>query len=284
MLNILINISAQTVIKMEKLNEVYVMPCIVNGLNLKFIFDTGASDVSISLTEALFMLKNDYLSETDLIGTEYYRIANGDVEEGTKIILKTIEIGNLKLNNVSASVVHNLNAPLLLGQSALSKLGKIEFDYSKGTLTILGDHSDHKYDNLEKNTYSSNTISNSIPNNLDFLKTLNGKYPYEVKLFEEFEFTQRLKNLLGYRYEFLEENWAVESPLQYMNGVFVAKACKAHECGSTNFIIVYDFSNDVMYSGIREDRQVKTYSENGESSPIIKNWQKPLSEKLKEGY
>lgn len=114
------------------------MPCKVNGLTLKFIFDTGASDVSISLTEALFMLKNGYLSESDLIGSEYYKLADGKISEGTKIILKKIEIGNLKLLNVKATIVHNLSAPLLLGQSALNRLGKIEFDYSKNSLTILG--------------------------------------------------------------------------------------------------------------------------------------------------
>jgi len=133
---ILMQISAQTIIKMEKVNGVFVMPCKVNGLSLKFIFDTGASDVSISLTEALFMLKNGYLDEKDLIGTEKYQIANGDIQEGTKIILRQIEIGNLKLYDVKASVVHSLTAPLLLGQTALSVLGKIEFDYSNNTLKI----------------------------------------------------------------------------------------------------------------------------------------------------
>jgi clan AA aspartic protease (TIGR02281 family) len=268
------NISAQTVIKMKKLNNVYVIPCKVNGLNLNFIFDTGASDVSISMTEALFMLKNGYLSESDLVGKEYYRIANGDVEEGTKILLKTIEIGNLKLYNVNASIVHNLNAPLLFGQSALSKLGKIEFDYSRSTFTILGNLSNQAYNNLPRNNYPSNIHNNLRSNKLDFLKNLNGKYPYEVKLFEESEFTQRLKNLLGNRYEFFEKNHGPETPIKYSNGVFVTWACKKHDCNLTNFIIVYDFSNDVMYAGIREDGQVETYSENGEISPIIIEWQK----------
>ncbi len=128
----------QTVVKMEQLNGVYVMPCKVNGLTLKFIIDTGASDVCISLTEALFMLKNGYLSKDDIIGTEYYTIANGDVEEGTKILIDSIIIGNIILKNVSASVIHSLKAPLLLGQSALSRLGRTEFNYSNNTLIIYG--------------------------------------------------------------------------------------------------------------------------------------------------
>mgnify|MGYP002776377742 CR=1 FL=1 len=49
------NIFSQTVIIMNKENGVYTVPCKINGLSLKFIFDTGASDVSISLTEAMFL-------------------------------------------------------------------------------------------------------------------------------------------------------------------------------------------------------------------------------------
>ncbi len=128
----------QTAIKMEKQGGIFVLPCKVNGLNLKFIMDTGASDVSISLAEAIFMLKNDYMSEDDLIGTTYYQIADGNVMEGTEIILREIEIGGKKLYNVKASISHSLSAPLLLGQSALSKLGKIQVDYSNNTLVIGG--------------------------------------------------------------------------------------------------------------------------------------------------
>lgn len=126
----------KTIIKMEEKGGVYTMPCTVNGLRLNFIFDTGASNVSISLTEVLFMLKNGYLSNEDILGSEYYQIANGEITEGTKINLKQLSIGDIKLYNVKAGVVHNLNAPLLLGQSALHKLGKIEFDYSNNTLII----------------------------------------------------------------------------------------------------------------------------------------------------
>ena len=126
----------QTVIKMEKRNGVFVIPCKVNGLSLRFIFDTGASDVSISLTEALFMLKNGYLSEKDILGTEFYGIANGNIEEGTKIILRQILIGKIKLNNVHASVVHDLNAPLLLGQTALERFGKVTIDYENNIISF----------------------------------------------------------------------------------------------------------------------------------------------------
>ena len=130
-----VSLCGQTIIQMEKQGSLYVVPCKVNGLSLKFIFDTGASDVSISLTEALFMLKNGYLKEQDILGTERYKIANGEIIEGTRIILQEIEIAGIKLKYVEASVVNQMKAPLLLGQSAIQKLGKIQMDGS--TLTIL---------------------------------------------------------------------------------------------------------------------------------------------------
>ena len=127
---------------MKKVGGVYVMPCEVNGLPLRFIFDTGASEITISLTEALFMLKNGYLDENDLQGSQYYKIANGDLAEGTEVLIREVKIGELKLYNVKASIVHELDAPLLLGQSALSRLGKIEIDYSKNTLTVVKESPD----------------------------------------------------------------------------------------------------------------------------------------------
>lgn len=132
------NTRVKKVIYMSKMpGGTYEIPCKVNGLALKFIFDTGASDVSISLTEALFMLKNGYLSEDDIIGTQYYSIANGEIAEGTTIRIKKLEFGGLTLYNVDASIVHELQAPLLLGQSAISRLGKIQIDPSNSTLTII---------------------------------------------------------------------------------------------------------------------------------------------------
>ncbi|MDP1726238.1 MAG: hypothetical protein Q8M15_05600 [Bacteroidota bacterium] len=116
--------------------------------------------------------------------------------------------------------------------------------------------------------------SNSISNNLDFLKKLNGKYPYEVKLFDNSILKQRLKKLLGNsRYNFLKETWAVETPMEFANNIFVASGCQAHNCGSTNFIIVVDLTNNVMYAGIREEDKVKTYSEDGSNSPKVNEWE-----------
>lgn len=110
--------------------------CYINELPLYFVFDTGAADVTISMVEANFMLKNEYINPNDVIGTSYYMDANGDISEGTVINLRKVNFGGLELDNVRASVVRNQQAPLLLGQSVLGRLGKIEIDNTEQKLII----------------------------------------------------------------------------------------------------------------------------------------------------
>ena len=126
----------KTIVKMVQIGGVYQIPVDVNGVRMSFIFDTGASNISISTTEAMFLAKQGLLSKEDIIGSQKYMDANGDISEGTVINLKTIKIGDRVLNNIEAGVVDNLNAPLLFGQSALSKFGKISIDNKRGEITF----------------------------------------------------------------------------------------------------------------------------------------------------
>ena len=138
--------SGESVEYVEKVSEVPFtrtggvtsVKCEINGLPLHFVFDTGASEVTISRIEATFMFKNDYLTAADVIGKARYIDANGDISIGTVINLRKVTFAGLELENVRASVVDSNNAPLLLGQSVLSRLGKVEIDYEKGVLKITG--------------------------------------------------------------------------------------------------------------------------------------------------
>lgn len=56
--------------------------------------------------------------------------------KGTVINLRTVQIGNKILTNVKAAVVHNGEAPLLLGQSALAQFGKVSIDYKRNEITF----------------------------------------------------------------------------------------------------------------------------------------------------
>lgn len=125
-----------TKIPFTKEDGVCKVKCQINGLPLHFVFDTGASDVTISMVEAMFMMKNGYLSKNDVVGSQRYMDANGDVSVGTVLNIKNVNFGGLELNNIRASVVRNQKAPLLLGQSILSRLGKIEIDNAQKVIKI----------------------------------------------------------------------------------------------------------------------------------------------------
>ena len=140
-LSIVSPVSGQTVIQMEKDGGVYKIPCEINGLRLKLIFDTGASNVCISESIAVMMLENGYLEKEDIKGSGSSIVADGRIVDNTQINIKSLKIGELTLNNVEAVVMHHQSAPLLLGQSAIQKLGTVSIS---GDKLILNNNS-HTY-------------------------------------------------------------------------------------------------------------------------------------------
>lgn len=125
-----------TEIPFTKEGGVCTVKCRINGLPLHFVFDTGASIVSLSMVEATFMMKNGYLNAGDVVGSQHFMDANGNVSVGTVINLKKVAFGDSELTNVRASVVRNQKAPLLLGQSVLGRMGKIEIDNQARVIRI----------------------------------------------------------------------------------------------------------------------------------------------------
>lgn len=119
---------ADSVIQMEKYNGVYRVPCTVNGAKMKFIFDTGASNVCISMAMAEYLYDNGFLKSTDVLGEGKSSVADGRIVDHIKINLRDLEIGGMHLNNVQAIVVASQNAPLLMGQSAIQKMGTVTID------------------------------------------------------------------------------------------------------------------------------------------------------------
>lgn len=127
----------QKVIKLNKESGVYTLPCEVNGVKMKFIYDTGASQVSISITEAMFLAKNGLLGDKDVLGSSSFQDATGNISKGTVVNLREINIDGLVLTNIKATVVDNISAPLLLGQNVLTRIGRITFDPNSNTLTLM---------------------------------------------------------------------------------------------------------------------------------------------------
>lgn len=106
----------------------------VNGIKLRFIFDTGASNICLSPAEATVLYRQGTLQKEDILSKQYFQDATGRISEGTKINLRNIKIGKSELSNVEATVIDNVNAPLLLGQSVLERFGSIEIDNTNNVI------------------------------------------------------------------------------------------------------------------------------------------------------
>ncbi len=131
-----INKTLTTSIKMTSENGVYKVPCNINGLDVDMIFDTGSSDISLSINQVNYMLKNGYLTNKDIAGSINYITADGYASKALEIVLSNVKIGDVTLSKVRASVVNGQSAPLLLGQSVLSRFGRIEVDNLNRVINI----------------------------------------------------------------------------------------------------------------------------------------------------
>jgi clan AA aspartic protease (TIGR02281 family) len=116
------------VVKMKREHGVRYIPAKVNGQELHFVFDTGASTICISTLEAAMLIKNGTLTRDDIVGEEQFMDATGRISVGAKINLRTVTIGGKELKNVAATVVENPQASCLLGQSVLARFGSYKID------------------------------------------------------------------------------------------------------------------------------------------------------------
>src|SRR5258706_4849970 len=83
----------QTVIKLTKSNGIYSVPCQVNGKSTLFYFDTGASDVTLSINFYNHAIKDGIIKVSDLLPEIInYTVANGDVHSGRRINIRELEI------------------------------------------------------------------------------------------------------------------------------------------------------------------------------------------------
>uniref|UniRef100_UPI0025C61930 retropepsin-like aspartic protease family protein n=1 Tax=Flavobacterium sp. UBA6046 TaxID=1946552 RepID=UPI0025C61930 len=213
-----VNVLSQTTIQLERKNGAYIVPCKVNGVPMNFIFDTGATDVTISLTEAEFLFKQGLLKENDIKQSIKYQTASGELRKGTKINLREIEISGLTLHNVSTTIVHEQNAPLLLGMSALNQLGKIEIE--NGKLII---------NSFFKNEVDIENIEEETKKTIDWINNKLIKHQYEndgtrqVQSFKDVKEINGIYCLTGIRIQETTKPWGFSQafiiPLLKINNV-----------------------------------------------------------------
>jgi aspartyl protease family protein len=102
----------------------------VDGTAVRFILDTGASEVMLSTADA----RRLGFDPANLSYTRNYQTANGRVM-GAPVVLKSVDIGPIHMTDVAASVLENPTDMSLLGMSFLSRLKGYQVQGSNLILT-----------------------------------------------------------------------------------------------------------------------------------------------------
>lgn len=117
-------------------------------------------------------------------------------------------------------------------------------------------------------------------NDLGFMRDYNGKYAYDVKLFNNPRFKTRLRKLLGGQYSyFIKSIWQVEIPIKIENDFLYTWAMQAHSGGDPAATLLADFHTNTLYIEIVKDHKTTLYAEDGSKAipKPLDDWAKTLS-------
>jgi clan AA aspartic protease (TIGR02281 family) len=127
---------AQEIIPIQAHDGAFVVPVVLNGIfSGDFIIDSGSADVSIPAEVAAALRQAGTITDTDLIGSKIYILADGSRVPSETYRIASLKIGNLIMHNVTVRVAAE-KSHLLLGQSFLSRLKSWSMDNNKRALII----------------------------------------------------------------------------------------------------------------------------------------------------
>jgi len=106
-----------------------------NQMTLKFMIDSGASDVVIPPDVVLTLMRTGTLQESDFIGSKKYALADGSTQVSETFVIRSLKVGNFVLKDVKGSL-GKLQGPLLLGQSFLSRFDTWSIDNKRQALLL----------------------------------------------------------------------------------------------------------------------------------------------------
>ncbi|QIY90880.1 hypothetical protein [Chryseobacterium gallinarum] len=139
----------------------------------------------------------------------------------------------------------------------------------KTETSVTGTDSSHTampVDSMAAPATDSATVSSpaATPGTTDNIISKNvGKYPHEIKFFEDKNITDRLKKTVGAQYDEMVKYFNVESPITSDNGIYKLSGCKQHDCPGYSTTIYYDAKNDNLNVSIDKNGKVTDFAEKG---------------------
>ncbi len=111
--------------------EIYV-PSILNGFNLIFTLNqTDRSSVTISLEQALRLMRDGAIDRNDFEGEAVRILGGGTIADRAVFNIRELRIGNRALSNLKVTVLHRQTDPLIIGENVLRQVGEFSIDKEK---------------------------------------------------------------------------------------------------------------------------------------------------------
>lgn len=125
-----------TAVSLKISGGIFVVPVTINNtLQVPFIVDSGASDVSIPADYVDLLIRTGSIREDDFLGKRIYRLANGKMVAAQTFRLKSVQVGGRILQDVTGSVSIG-SGGFLLGQSFLSRFRSWSVDNERKVLVL----------------------------------------------------------------------------------------------------------------------------------------------------
>lgn len=114
----------------------FVVPVTINDqLTLKFVVDSGASDVSIPADVVMTLVRTGTITNSDFLGEETYQMADGSTVPSQRFVIRSLKVGDKILRDVTGSIASVKGNPLL-GQSFLSRFKSWSIDNQREVLIL----------------------------------------------------------------------------------------------------------------------------------------------------
>lgn len=128
--------SAGSYISLQEQRGTLVVPVLINNtITLKFVIDSGASDVSVPADVVLTLMRAGTIDDADFLGSQIYELADGSTTPSQTFRIRSLKVGDLEIENVTASI-SDVKGSLLLGQSFLKRFSSWSIDNQRQVLVL----------------------------------------------------------------------------------------------------------------------------------------------------
>ena len=132
----------------------------VNGVRVRFLFDTGCSDIMITPRVWHELKRQGKVSDTDLAESSSSVMADGREQQGYSFVIKELKLGNFTFRNVRADVANTTDdADCLLGQSLL---GQLEYYRVSGNTLEISVNETKNYNIADDSHSSPETVADAL--------------------------------------------------------------------------------------------------------------------------